>query len=110
MRDTRRHPIRNDAASTASAVDECFDVAVVTDPENVGSIVAVNVAKVVQTSGVLCHVEDDASEAVLTAEPLPEVVITLTSVSRAPDDTTEIHKAEVGSAIAIDVSDMNSAF
>ena len=109
MRDARRYPIRNDAASTASVVDKCFDIAVVTNPEDIGSIVAVDVAKVVQVRGVLGLVEYDTSEAVFAAEALPEVIVALTSVPRASDHATGCHQAKVGSPIAVDVSDMNEA-
>jgi hypothetical protein len=109
MRDARRYPIRNDAASTASAVDKCFDIAVITNPEDIGSIVAVDVAKVVQVRGVLGLVEYDTSEAVFAAEALPEVIVALTSIPRASDHATGCHQAKVGSPIAVDVSDMNEA-
>jgi hypothetical protein len=109
MGDPRRYPVRNDTASTTSAVDPRFDVAVVANPENVGSIVAVDVAKVVQAGRVLGLVENDTSEAILVAEALPEIVVTLTSVPRASDDATRRHNAKVSSPVAIDVSDMDEA-
>ena len=102
MSESGRYPLGNDASPTAPTVGPCQNIAIATNNENVGPIVAVDVAEVKQGND-RALVKDGAADAVYRAETLPGVLIALACISRTLDDALGAYKVEVGSSIAINI-------
>jgi hypothetical protein len=106
MGDSRRYPFRNNTFSTASLIRPCLNRAIIANQENVGSIVAVDVAKSEVSRETPAFVEHDASETVYFTEALPGVFVALACVTGALEHTVVSHDAKVCSPVSINIADM----